>query len=176
MKPGAKYTTTIPTVAYIHGLESSSHGRKAQYLKKQFGEGNVKALIQPTFPLNVLLFVWTLARTSLQLQQVSPNLIVASSFGGVLLWYVLLLRLWIPEGKVGVLFLGLPTGFCHFSRWMPALSCTFLFGSGDPLSTVAARRSLNGRSGWKVIIVHDGHDLNAHLHLLPVLLKQMCNF
>jgi hypothetical protein len=161
-------------VGFVHGLESGVGGRKARFL----GE-HVERLVlctQLPYPLNVCLWVWTLAHTWWQLRRGRVECVVASSFGACIVWYLALLRLW--DGPL--LLLGLPTRVCCGRRFFPPhVACTFLFGKHDRLSTEAHRRALaqlpsKSNARRMVLQVDDQHALNQHLHLLPDLIASVC--
>ncbi len=161
-------SSSVYTIAFVHGLESGRRGRKAQMLATRYGIRYLGCMLQPPFPFNLILLPFTWLFTVIQLWLFDPSCVIASSFGGILMWYLLICRLWHKP----VLFLGLPTHVCFGYRLCPRGAAVFLFGNNDRFSTTAQRHRL-GKLGMQVKEVPDDHALNNHLHLIPVLCDQI---
>jgi hypothetical protein len=159
---------TIHVVGFVHGLESGIGGRKARFLKTS-GIGTIKTCYQPSYPLNVLFWPWTMWITLSQLKQDNVDCVIASSFGAIILWYLILFRMW----KRPSILMGLPTYLCFGSCFIPDhVKITYLFGKEDWMSTVSHRIALHSDK-TEVIQVDDTHSLNQHLHLLPSLVREI---
>jgi pimeloyl-ACP methyl ester carboxylesterase len=139
-------------VLFIHGLESSPLGTKAQYLAREF-ETLTPAMDTSDFPACVALQVESIAEHQ-------PQVVVGSSFGGMILLHLTQLGAWRGPclflaqagGRLGLLDPGLP----------PDVPAVIVHGTHDEVIPVDDSRAL-ARTGSPELVryveVDDQHRL-----------------